>query len=524
MMGKQASEGKLFYVGFDLEGRVREDNPLRRIRAAVDFSFVREEVSDRYGNKGNVSVDPEVILKMMFLLFFDDVSSERELMRIIRERLDYLWFLGYGLDDEIPNHSVLSKARRRWGAKVFERVFVRTVAQCVDAGLVEGKKIHVDGSLVEANASRGSVVKGAPGVIGALKEAYRRQEGKLEEAGEGSEEDEEGPPGSGGADRCYEPVNDGMVSTTDPDAAMVRQGKGPSRPRHKHHRVVDDAQGVITAVATTPGDVAENREMMGLIEQHERNTGRTVETAVGDSQYGTVENFRDCHQRGIRSHMADLNATARGKGRRKGIFDETMFAYDAETDTYRCPAGQVLARRRHKKKRRAYEYTAGAKTCAACELRPRCTRSKSGRSIKRHQHQEAIDAARAQSHSAAAKRDRRRRKYLMEGSFADAANNHGFKHARWRRRWRQRIQDYLIAATQNIRILLRHTSRKKRAATQALALPKHVLRAFHHLLTPPRALTNPLCRFPLPRSPLAAIAPRTPLTSRHALIVAGSAF
>ena len=49
----------------------------------IDFKFVREEVAHRYGSKGNVSVDPEVIMKMMFLLFYDDVASERELMKII---------------------------------------------------------------------------------------------------------------------------------------------------------------------------------------------------------------------------------------------------------------------------------------------------------------------------------------------------------------------------------------------------------------------------------------------------------
>ena len=56
-------------------------------------------------------------------------------MEVIGERLDYLWFLDYGLDDEVPNHSVLSKARARWGKEVFESLFVRTVAQCVEAGL-----------------------------------------------------------------------------------------------------------------------------------------------------------------------------------------------------------------------------------------------------------------------------------------------------------------------------------------------------------------------------------------------------
>jgi IS5 family transposase len=53
-------------------------------------------------------------LKMMFLLFFDDIKSERELMEVIGERLDYLWFLDYGLDQKIPDYSVLSKARARW--------------------------------------------------------------------------------------------------------------------------------------------------------------------------------------------------------------------------------------------------------------------------------------------------------------------------------------------------------------------------------------------------------------------------
>jgi RHS repeat-associated protein len=62
---------------------VRSDHPLRRVAGLVDFKFVRGEVADCYGSKGQVSVDPEVIMKMMFLLFFDDVASERELMKII---------------------------------------------------------------------------------------------------------------------------------------------------------------------------------------------------------------------------------------------------------------------------------------------------------------------------------------------------------------------------------------------------------------------------------------------------------
>src|SRR5437867_10906613 len=80
MMGQRKSEPQLFNYAVNLEKRVRANHPLRRVKAAIDLSFVREEVAHCYGHNGNESVAPAVILKMMFLLFFDDIASERELM------------------------------------------------------------------------------------------------------------------------------------------------------------------------------------------------------------------------------------------------------------------------------------------------------------------------------------------------------------------------------------------------------------------------------------------------------------
>src|ERR1700758_1159629 len=176
MMGTQKSEPQFFHYAVNLEKRVRANHPLRLVKAAIDWSVAREEVAHCYGRNGNESVPPEVIMKMMFLLFFDDIKSERELMEVIAERLDYLWFLDYGLEEKVPDHSVLSKARARWGKEVFESLFVRTVAQCVEAGLVGGNKLHVDASLVEADAAKESVIKGAPSLIAALKRAYQATE------------------------------------------------------------------------------------------------------------------------------------------------------------------------------------------------------------------------------------------------------------------------------------------------------------------------------------------------------------
>jgi len=349
----------------------------------------------------------------------------------------------------IPDHSVLSKARARWGKEVFESLFVRTIEQCVKAGLVDGKKLHVDSSLIDADASRESVIKGTPELIAALKRAYQATESKL---GEGVTTPE-----------SYQAINDRMMSTTDPDAAMVSRGRNDSRPRYHHHRAIDDAKGVVTAVETTPGSVTENRKLLDLIEQHESNTESKVEKVVGDHKYGTQDNLIACQQRGISTHLGDASK-GQDHHNATGIFPESAFVYDRSSDTFRCPAGETLRPRRLHPVRHTMEYKARSGACAGCVLRPQCTRAKFGRTLKRHEHQVALDIARTQAHSRAARRDRKRRQQLMEQSFADATNNHHFKRARWRRLWRQQIQDYLIAAIQNVRILLSQQNPRKSAA------------------------------------------------------------
>jgi transposase len=408
MMGEQKSEPQLFNYAVNLEKRVRANHPLRQVKAVIDFSFAREEVAHCYGRNGNESVPPEVILKMMFLLFFDDIKSERELMEVIGERLDYLWFLDYGLDEKIPDHSVLSKARARWGEEVFESLFVRTVAQCVEAGLVDGSKLHVDASLIDANAAKESVIKAAPELIAALKRAYCATESKLEETS---------TPGT------YQAVIDRMMSKSDPDAALVRKGGGDLRPRYQNHRVIDDQKGVVTATETTPGSIAGNKKLMTLIDQRQKNTRCTLRTVVADHKYGTNENYVACQLRRITTHMGEATRNTTNTGRKEGIFGDEAFTFDPVQNIYRCPAGQILKPRRVHPVRRTLEYKAPARVCAACAMRPQCTRSHYGRTVQRHENQEALNVARAQAQSFAARRNRRQAGSLYAKRKADSEMN-----------------------------------------------------------------------------------------------------
>jgi transposase len=448
MMGYESKEnqGKLFYYGFHLEQRVPPDHPLRKIAKHIDFDFIYDEVKERYGMKGNVSVPPPVILKLMLLLILYNVRSERELMATLPVRLDWLWFLGYDLDDEIPNHSVLSKARARWGLEAFKHFFERIVWQCVERGLVEGSKLFMDSSLIQADASNDSVVN-KESLKRYLNQGYRELEARLQEKPE--------------EDLLGGPVNRTHVSTTDPEASVVRQG-GKAKLYYKVHRAVDGKKEIITATEVTPGQVNEAQRLSSLVEGHRVNTEKAVETVVADSKYGTVENYLQCYDLGIQAHIPDLKKKQDHTGSREGIFDEEAFEYDPNTDTYCCPAGQRMKIRRHQKKRKAFEYLCASDVSAVCPLRDQCTRSKTGRSVKRHQRQEELNLMREQARSKPSQQDLRTRQNLMERTFA-RATRYGFKRARWRNLWRVQIQEYLTASLQNILILIRYVKEQRPA-------------------------------------------------------------
>lgn len=449
MMGCETGfQPKLFYHQINLDQRIPQNNILRRIQEQIDFEFIYAEVKDSYGDNGNVSIPPPVILKMMLLLILYNVRSERELMDTIPLRLDWLWFLGYDLDNEIPDHSVLSKARARWGVEAFRRFFERIVWRCVEAGLVEGSKIFVDSSLVDADASNNSVIDTRSLKV-QLQESDKKLEARLEEKSESMD-----------STRRYVKENSRYISATDSDAAIVNRGK--PKLCYQVHRAVDGKSEVITVAETTAGDVNEAHEMVALLESHHLNTGVKADTVVADSKYGTIENFLACHDRGVEAHMPDLRETSLKRTEKRKIFGEERFEYDWESDTYRCPAGQRLKPKSLHIHRQSRDYAAPKKICVACDLREQCTKNKSGRTIKRHLRQEELDRMREASRSAKAKRDIKMRQHLMERSDA-RGTRYGFDRARWRGLWRVQIQEYLIAVIQNIQVLLRYGSYLKRS-------------------------------------------------------------
>src|SRR5215210_1687785 len=135
------------HLALSLDDLVPAHNFYRQLDAKVDLSFVRALVQTHYAPvMGRPSIDPVVFFKLQLIMFFEGIRSERQLMETVNLNLAHRWYIGYDLDETVPDHSSLSKIRTRYGFDVFQRFFERIVELCQQAGLVWGKELYFDGT------------------------------------------------------------------------------------------------------------------------------------------------------------------------------------------------------------------------------------------------------------------------------------------------------------------------------------------------------------------------------------------
>ena len=98
-----------------LDELVPADHFYRHLEQVLDLTFVRQLVQDAYAANGRPSIDPVVFFKLQLVMFFEGIRSERHLMRLVADRLSVRWYLGYNLDEPLPDHSSLTRIRTRYG-------------------------------------------------------------------------------------------------------------------------------------------------------------------------------------------------------------------------------------------------------------------------------------------------------------------------------------------------------------------------------------------------------------------------
>jgi transposase len=478
MLGRKVFTPKLLYH-FSLEAQVPEDHLLRRVAAAVDFGFVRRLTARFYSHTGRPGLDPEVLFKMGLLGYLYGITSERRLAEEVRLHLAYRWFLGYDLDEATPDHSVLSKARARFGLPVYTAFFTEIVRQCERAGLVRGEVLYVDSTLVEANACPESAGARAllaqlPGAAGYVEAVWREDNaapasgGDAPDAGDaGGPDGGGGPPGSAG-EAARPPlhvagpedapngrqgaVNELVRSRTDPDAGLVKREGVPFGFYYKAHVGVDGGRArLITAVDVTPGEVADEHLLDRLLKEHEGATGRTVTEVAADTKYGTHENYVALERRGIRASIPPHSTTSD-----RGAYSADRFVYEVGADRFRCPTGQVLTRQGSSRTAGAAGgliYRARPRICGACPVKAQCCPSGAARTLLRPNDGGLRDRVLAYLRTRPARRSRRRRAAWVETANAELKERHGLRRARCRGRDKVLIQALGAATAYDVKKL-----------------------------------------------------------------------
>lgn len=447
MMGRQSKTESLFYY-FRLEDHIPEDHLLRLINQYVDFSFVRERLNSFYSPMGRPSIDPEVLLRLLLLGYLYGITSERRLMEEVGMHLGYRWFVGLGLEQEVPDHSTFSKNRhgRFQQSGVFQEVFEEIVRRCLAVGLVEGRSLSVDGSLVEANASRQKRIPRerlaeVAQVSGTVQEYLAELEKQNPVSTPGQQLASESKPPSG------------PVSTTDPDAAWAVKG-GPAVWGYYDNYLIDNASRVILAVEATPARF--RQEMLAAQRMLERvgKLGVHPESVGADKAYGSGEFLSWLLTRGIQPHIPVIDRRHQTGGR----FTRDQFHYEPAENVYYCPQGQPLRYRGQHRDSQGYSYCSTAAQCQGCPQKELCTPT-AYRKLFVHWYEPIRETVRKLVGTPAYDRSQRSR-YKIEALFGELKQQMRLRRTRLRRLWNVREQFLLAATAQNLKRLARFLAKQ----------------------------------------------------------------
>ncbi len=440
MMGQHDRSEALFYY-FRLEDQVPERHLLRLIEKHISFAFVREKLKASYSDRGRPSIDPELLLRILLIGYLYGISSERKLVEELRMHLAWRWFTGLGFDQEIPHHSTFSKNRhgRFQESKLFEQLFEQIVKQCVEVGLVQGKDLSVDGSFVEANASKESrIPREQLAEVAQVNHTVRQYLVELEQQ-----------------NPTDEPVHEQKrVSTTDPDATYATKGGTPARLGYYDNYLVDNHSCVIVGVQATAARMSqETVAAQDMIARFAEWQGCDPESVVADATYGNGEFLQWLMERKITPYMRTRDSALR---KNSPYYGPERFTYLPESNSYLCPAGEQLNYVGLNVRNRAHAYIGSGKRCGACSQKAQCT---SGRYkyLAIHMHEPARPRARDLSNTPAFASAQRKRK-KVEALFAELKNQIGLRRLRLRRMKFVREQFFLAAAAQNLKRLVRFLS------------------------------------------------------------------
>lgn len=464
-----APRDQLVLFAETLEQRIPDDHPVRLIDEVLDQLHWTSWEAKYHGRAGQPPIHPSVLCKILLFAMVRRIRSSRQIEYQLRHSIDFIWLAsGRQID-----HTTLSEFRRKHQDELKD-VYRQLVGLAVRLGVAKLSELCIDGTRVQANASRFHTLK-ASKVELLLNELNEQLAAALKELEHNDALDElfdhEQPADKLPADlremkarqeqlkqalaqlqamdeqrRRDGTKGPAQLPTADHDSRVLPNKEGGYAPNYTPMAVTETENGFIVGADVLIGNV-EHVVLAAMMDQIEADYGQKVETVMGDGVYCTGANIELMEEREIEllSPSADASAEADNPAVRDDLttpvaeedldrlpidpatkrFSKQAFVYDAQTDTYRCPAGKSLFRNGTETVQQAGETIVRTryrgKECAGCPFANRCRKrpdAAGGRSVSRDEFEAARARHRERMNEDSAKARYKRRQHIGETPFA----------------------------------------------------------------------------------------------------------
>lgn len=501
-MLKSKSPQESFFGSYLYDRIVHVDHLLRKINQVVDFSFTRQILQDRYNpDIGRPAEDPEFLLRLCLLQYIYG-DSDRQVVENARLNLAYKYFLGLAVDAEVPDYTTISYFRaQRLGEEKFRVVLEQIVRQCINKGLVKGKRQIIDSTPVIANIAlislTGLVRKCRENVLKTvskqdtriaeklgLKEIKNDRQVKFASPEEGLQQEMEaagdlldrvtaefrekklkptvelqkdlGLLEKAVADR-EEHAKDKLISPVDPDA---RTGKKANNkwPGYKAHIVMEEETGIITGVETTPANATDGSQLQPLLKEQEEVYSLKPKELTADKAYDWGENLELLDNNQTIANIALSKQVNHRNG--AGYFSVEDFLYDPENIKLMCPAGYISTNcydevlYNYQLNKPGYAFRFRPSWCNICPLKPKCVKNKQGRRIYISYYEPYFRQARERLATEEGQQAYRNR-YKIEQKVADLTRYCGLRRCRYHGLDRAGIHTLLATTVCNIKRMVK---------------------------------------------------------------------
>ena len=314
--------------------------------------FAEETCREFYAQKrGRPGIPPGVYFRMLMVGYLEGIGSERGIAWRCADSISLREFLGYGLEKNPPEHSSLSKTRKRLSVEAHEAVFARVLELLRASGLLSGKTLGVDATTLEANAAMRSIVR---------RDAGTGYEEWLEEVARASGIETPAREDLAKLDRKRpkKGSNREWVHPHDPEARITKMKDGRTHLAHKFEQAVDMETGAVVAATVQTMDGGDTASLPVTLDEAERQlaeVGVEAKEVVADKGYHSNRTMTGLRDRGQRGYVSEPD---RGPRKWKRNRDTQKPTY-ANRRRIRGNRGKRLLRRRGEKLERGFAHMLG---------------------------------------------------------------------------------------------------------------------------------------------------------------------